>query len=124
MWICCRRVGWKRRRKWGAAAGKRLREVAVCFCLWPATVGKKNQNQGGGEKFKPDEGKGAAGLVEIGLGLGCFFCIFLIFQNYPLLLNVLRRLVFIGEMLLGFSTWSLNFFLFVNFDFSYFFVFF
>ena len=33
-------------------------------------------------------------------------------------------MVFIGKLLLGFSTWSLNFFLFVNFDFSYFFVFF
>ena len=30
----------------------------------------------------------------------------------------------LGKMLLGFSTWSLNFLLFVNFDFSYFFVFF
>ena len=33
-------------------------------------------------------------------------------------------MVFIGKLLLGFSTWSLNFFLFVNFDFSCFFVFF
>ena len=36
-------------------------------------------------------------------------------------LNVSLRPVFIGKMLLGFSTWSLNFLLFVNFDFSYFF---
>ena len=39
-------------------------------------------------------------------------------------LQVLETSIYRQKMLLGFSTWSLNFFLFVNFDFSYFFVFF
>ena len=47
--------------------------------------------------------------------LGFLFCVPSP-QNYQMnpFLNVLRNPVFIGKMLLGFSTWSLNFFLFVN----------
>ena len=77
------------------------------------------------KKLKPEGGRLV--LVEIGLGLGCFFfCFFLYFKialhgsKLPPL-KVLKRLVFIGEILLGFLTWSLNFFLFVNFDFFLFF---
>ena len=43
------------------------------------------------------------------------FRFFVMFQNCPPSLNVLNKPVFIGEMLLGFSTWSLNFFLFCKF---------
>ena len=50
--------------------------------------------------------------VELSLGLGLFFC-FYPFTKLPPPPNVLRRPVFIGEMLLGFSTWSLNFFPFL-----------
>ena len=52
-----------------------------------------------------------------------FFVVFSGVSKISPPLNVLRNPIFIGKMLLGFSTWSLNFF-FVNFDFSYFFVFF
>jgi hypothetical protein len=50
--------------------------------------------------------------VEIGLGLG--FIVFLFFFKItPPLLCVMWRPVFIGKILLGFQTWSLNFFLFL-----------
>ena len=52
------------------------------------------------------------------------FVFFLKFQNCPPLLQVLETSIYRQKMLPSFSTWSLNFFLFVNFDFSYFFVFF
>ena len=61
-----------------------------------------------------------SGEKKMGLRLGFFVFFSECCPNYPPL-NVLRNLVFIGKMLLGFSTWSFNFFLFVNFDFSYFF---
>ena len=61
---------------------------------------------------------------KIQIGLGFFLLYFSGVSKISPPLNVLRNPVFIGKMLLGFSTWSLNFLLFVNFDFSYFFVFF
>ena len=77
----------------------------------------------GGEKNSNQPGEGTARLVKIDFRV---FVLSLPFnlKIAPPPLFVLRRLVFIGEMLLGFSTWSLNFFLFVNFDFSYFFLYF
>jgi len=44
-------------------------------------------------------------------------------QNYPPFVCVEDQYLY-AKILLGFQTWSLNFCLFVNFDFSYFFVFF
>ena len=47
------------------------------------------------------------------------WCLLLISKS-PLL-KIQCSMVFIGKVLLGFQIWSLNFCLFVNFDFSYFF---
>ena len=82
-------------------------------------VFEKNKLVSSGWKFKKFQTGGAAPLVEWGwffcLGLGFF--VFLFFENFkiapPPFLNVLKKPVFIGRMLLGFSTWSLNFFLFL-----------
>ena len=77
------------------------------------------------EKKKKCQGWGAVALRKMGEDrFRVFVFFFLNVSKMPPPLNVLRNPAFIGKMLLGFSTWSLNFFLFVNFDFSYFFVFF
>ena len=63
------------------------------------------------QKFKP-KGRGAACLEKNGFRVR--FCISSeVVKIAPL--NVLKKPVFIGRMLLGFSTWSLNFFLFCKF---------
>ena len=106
--------GWRRCWKWiwGTKSGEGLWE-------------EKFKSRGRGRLFgvRKFTSRGAAVWKGIGLGLG-FLYFFSDVVKITSSLNVLRNPVFIGKMLLGFSTWSLNFLLFVNFDFSYFFVFF
>ena len=82
----------------------------------PRTPGTKIQNQLG------EAGLFLSGEKELG------FRVFVFFLNVSKLtsplLQVLETSIYRQKMLPSFSTWSLNFFLFVNFDFSYFFVFF
>jgi len=71
-----------------------------------AVTGKKKSKAWGGG------GPAASSFLgfEIGLGLGYFFLIFLIFQNCPPLLSVLRGTVFIGKNIVRLSNLNLQFF--------------
>lgn len=90
---------------WGSVEKETAEGVAVFgFGLWPAAVEKK---------FKP-RGKGGCRLGRDRFRVRLFF-VFSDILKLPPLLNVLRKPVFICKMLLGFSTWSLNFFLFCKF---------
>ena len=95
----------------GEKGESEIRESLVLFCKHPT-------KDPGNDNFFFGQGRAAGLLGRVKFRFRVFCVSLLIFQNCPPV-KVLRRLVFIGEMLLGFSTWSLNFFLFVNFDFSY-----
>jgi hypothetical protein len=79
-------------------------------------------------KPKEREGRRLSLKKKMGLGLG-FFVFFLMLSKLPPLLKIQYSMVFIGRVLLGFqispSTFPFLLFssFFVNFDFSYFFVF-
>ena len=87
-------------KKWGCGLEEKKGEMAVVWLVFVAGGCRK--------KFKP---YGGAPLSRDRFRVFVFFfsC-----QNCPHL-NVLKKPVFIGRMLLGFSTWSLNFFLFCKF---------
>jgi hypothetical protein len=112
-------VGWPRRRKWE----NRLENERKWSAGWSGAAAVKGE-----ENSQP--GWGAAALEKkMGLGLG-IFCIFSdVVKIAPPLKKNQCSLVFIGKVLLGFQTSPSTFpFLlfssfFVNFDFSYFFVF-
>jgi len=78
------------------------------------------------KKIRAGGGGGPLGEDRFRSFLG-FFLFCGVSPNYKMLPPppfVCWRLLFIGKMLLGPQNWSLNFLFFVNFDFSYFFVFF
>jgi hypothetical protein len=97
----------------GGGDGGRLEVSVSCY------GGRKNQKPGGAPTAS------SFFELEIGLGLGFFFCIFLMFQNCPPFFYMCWRLLFIGKMLFKPQNWSLNFFFckflfFLSFlDFSY-----
>ena len=134
----------KMRDREGAAPGLVLKERELS--LVPGCRGEE-KNQRGGAASLCKQGKGglrppllplvffsmgmggAAPCKKTGLGLGFFFCIFLMFPKLTPPLKIQYSMVFIGRVLLGFqispSTFLFLLFssFFVNFDFSYFFVF-
>jgi hypothetical protein len=75
------------------------------FSLLPLT---KSGGSGSGRKTR-GKGGGRRSLEKDGFRVRVFFCIFLMFQNYPPLLVLTWRLLFIGKMLLKPQNWSLNF---------------
>ena len=103
---------------WGPAAGVFQRR----------RLSKKNLKPLGRRRRPPFSLSGEKELCF--LGFLFFLCIFSCFKINPPCIKIAPpknqfSMVFIGKLLLGFSTWSLNFlFFFVNFVFSYFFVFF
>ena len=117
---------WRRRRyKAGRAEMKRLCVTPGCGC-WQAGQrrGRRKKIWGGlGGWRLPCEGEEQKLSFSRVFSFLCFWFPFSKITKCPPSLNLLRRPLFIGKMLLGFSTWSLNFYLFVNLIFLNFFVF-